>query len=83
MGYIKVIVMFEDKNEFLNVCVKYVVLSCVVEEIYSFKKGLVLFGVLEFLFKYLSDGIKYLMYVEVFVEDVKSCFVFCFFILGF
>lgn len=83
MGYTKATVTFEDKNELLNACVKHVVLSCVAEEIYSFKKGLASFGVLEFLSKYPSDGIKHLMHVEVSVEDVKSCFVPCFSTPGF
>ena len=39
MGYTKATVTFEDKNELLNACVKHVVLSCLAEEIYSFKKG--------------------------------------------
>ena len=83
MGYTKVAVTFEDKNELLNACVKHVVLSSVAKEIYSFKKGLASFGVLEFLSKYPSDGIKYLMNVEVSVEAVKSCFVPCFSSPGF
>ena len=83
MGYTKATITFEDKNELLNACVKHVVLSCVAEESYSFKKGLASFGVLELLSKYPSDGIKHLMHVEVSVEDVKSCFVPCFSSLGF
>jgi len=57
--------------------------SSVAEEIYRFKKGLASFGVLELLSKYVSDGIKHLMHVEVSVEDVKSCFVPCFSSPGF
>ena len=83
MGYTKAVVAFEDKNDLLNACVKHVVLSSVAEEIYSFKKGLASFGVLELLSKYASDGIKHLMHVEVSVEDVKSCFVPCFSSPGF
>ena len=83
MGYTKATVTFEDKNELLSACVKHVVLSCVAQEIYSFKKGLASFEVLEFLSKYPSDGIKHLMHAEVSVEDVKSCFVPCFSSPGF
>ena len=84
MGYTKATITFEDKNELLmNACVKHVVLSCVAEESYSFKKGLASFGVLELLPTYPSDAIKHLMHVEVSVEDVKSCFVPCFSSLGF
>ena len=67
MGYTKATVTFEDKNELLSACVKHVVLSCVAQEIYSFKKGLASFEVLEFLSKYPSDGIKHLMHAERFL----------------
>ena len=68
MGYTKATVTFEDKNELLNACVKHVVLSCVAEEIYSFKKGRASFGVLEFLSKYPSDGI---------IKTFNACRSFC------
>ena len=38
---------------------------------------------MEFLSKYPSDGIKHLIHVEVYVEDVKSCFAPCFSTPGF
>ena len=78
MGYTKASVTFEDKNDLLSACIKHIVLSSVAEEIYSFKKGLASFGILELLRKFPSDGLKKLMHVEISVEDVKSCFVPCF-----
>ena len=78
MGYTKATVTFEDKNDLLNACIKHIVLSSVAEEIYSFRKGLGSFGVLDLLHKFPADGLKKLMYVEISVDDVKSCFVPCF-----
>lgn len=78
MGYTTATVIFENKNDLLNACVKYIVLSSVEEEIYSFKKGLASFGILELLHEFPSDALKKLMHVEISVEDVKTCFVPCF-----
>ena len=78
MGHTKASITFEDKKDLLNACIKHIVLSSVAEEIYSFKKGLTSFGVLELLCKFPNDGVKKLMHVEISVEDVKSCFVPCF-----
>ena len=48
------------------------------EEIYSVRKGVASFGVLDLLRKFPDDGLKKLMHVDISVEDVKSCFVSCF-----
>ena len=78
LGYTKATVTFEDKNDLLNACIKHIVLSSVAEEIYSFRKGVASFGVLDLLRKFPNDGLKELMHVEISVEDVKSCFFPCF-----
>lgn len=83
MGYTKGSVSLEDKNDLLNACIKHIVIYSVAEEIYSFRKGLASFGLVELLCKFPCDGIKKLMHVEVSVEDVKSCFVPCFSTPGF
>ena len=78
MGYTKATLTFKDKNDLLNACIKHIVLSSVAEEIYSFRKGLASFGALDLLHKFQDDDVKKLMYVEISVDDVKSCFVPCF-----
>ena len=78
MGYTKATVTFQDKNNLLNACIKHIALSSVAEEIYSFRKGVTSFGVLNWLHKFPDEGLKELMHVEIFVGDVKSCFVPCF-----
>ena len=74
MGYTKAVVKLQDKDELVSACIKHVVISIVAEEIYSFKKGLSQFGVLESLRKFPESGILFLMHCEVSVEDVKGCF---------
>ena len=74
MGYTKAVVKLQDKDELVSACIKHVVISIVAEEIYSFKKGLSQFGVLESLRKFPESGILLLMHCEVSVEDVKGCF---------
>ena len=78
MGYTKATVTFEERNDLLNACMKHIVSSSVTEDIYSFRKGLASIDVLDLLHKFPDDGLKKLMYVEISVEDVKSCFVPCF-----
>ena len=78
MGYTKATVTFQDKNDLLNACIKHIVLSSVAEEIYSFRKGVTSFRVLDLLRKFPDKGLKKIMHVEISVEDVKSCFVPCF-----
>ena len=74
MGYTKAVVKLKDKDELVSACIKHVVISSVAEEIYSFKKGLSQFRVLESLRKFLEDGISLLMHCEVTIEDIKGCF---------
>ena len=74
MGYTKAVVKLQDKDGLVSACIKHVVISIVAEEIYSFKKGLSQFGVLDSLRKFPETGISLLMHCEVSVEDVKGCF---------
>ena len=74
MDYTKAVVKLQDKDELVSACIKHVVISIVAEEIYSFKKGLSQFGVLESLRKFPESGILLLMHCEVSFEDVKGCF---------
>ena len=74
MGYTKAVVKLQDKDELVSACIKHVVISIVADKIYSFRKGLSQFGVLESLRKFPETGILLLMHCEVSVEDVKGCF---------
>ena len=78
MSYTKATVTFEEMNDLLNACIKHIVLSSVAQDTYCFRKGLASFGVLDLLHKFPDDGLKKLMYVEISIEEVKSCFVPCF-----
>ena len=75
-------VKLQDKDELVCACIKHVVISIVAEEIYSFKKGLSQFGVLESLHKCPERGILLLMHCEVSAEDVKGCFIPVYYLLG-
>ena len=50
-------------------------ISCVAEEIFSFQEGLSLFGVLDALKSFTEDAIKYFVFAEVTVEEIRKVFI--------
>ncbi len=78
MGYTKPVVILKDKDDLIRFCSKHIVISSVAEEIFSFRKGLNAFGVLQELCKFHQAGLAELVYQDINTDDVKACFKPCF-----
>ena len=82
MGINKAKVPIERKEYLIPTANKHIMISSVAEEIFSFQEGLSLFGVLDALKKFPRDAIKYFVYTEVTMDDIKKVFVPSFAIKG-
>ena len=82
MGINKAKVPIEQKEYLIRTANKHIMISSVAEEIFSFQEGLSLFGVLDALKKFPRDAIKYFVYTEVTMDDIKKVFVPSFAIKG-
>lgn len=78
MGYTRPVVTLSDKDDLIKFCAKHIVISSVVEEIFSFRKGLSAFGVLQELLKFKETGLAELIFHDVQIDEVKECFKPCF-----
>ncbi|CAB4014342.1 G2 M phase-specific E3 ubiquitin- ligase [Paramuricea clavata] len=82
MGYTKPVLTLNDKDDLIRFCSKHVVISSVAEEIFSFRKGLSIFGVLHELCKFNEAGLAELVYQDINTDHVKACFKPCFSAVG-
>ena len=65
----------EQKEYLVHTANKHIMISCVAEEIFSFQEGLFLFGVLDALKSFPEDAIKYFVFAEVTVEEIRKVFI--------
>lgn len=74
MGYIKAVVNLKDKGRMIDTCLRHIMISSIAEEMASFKKGLMSFGVFEITCNFSDEAIKHFVEDKVCIEDVKKCF---------
>ena len=72
MGINSATIAFEEKERVIKDAVKYIMVSSVAEELYSFKEGLSLFNVLPILQKYSEEAFKELTYVQINEQDIRK-----------
>lgn len=75
MGINKAKIRIEQKEYLIRTANKHIMISSVAEEIFSFQEGLSLFGVLGALKRFPGEAIKYFVYAEVTMDDIKKVFV--------
>lgn len=82
MGITKARLPIEEKNGFIKATNRHIMVSSVAEEIFSFKEGLNIFGVLDALQDFPNESVKLFISAQVTVEDIKRTFIPVFSISG-
>ncbi len=75
MGINKAKIPLEQREYLVRTANKHIMISCVAEEIFSFQECLSLFGVLDALKSFPEDAIKYFVFAEVTVEEIRKVFI--------